>query len=292
MSLLVSNSPLSWLRDAYSGDFQQFVNALPVCVLKRSPKSGYQEAQRLRKEFTRRFGHFTNLTTAYRRKYDAIFSVAKKGFRFEDQEHPARSNQYITNTINFTKQQPHPGTPGRDWHMIKLVRDLSNISCQFRQELGEIMWQNTRMDFINGIFSGKPMAFLIDRPAIHKGIKSLAFDIGIINDTAEDINTLKQFCRYVAAVLELTHLEIRLQATYTELTAVARGEWPGIELVRSLSVTKSFVARCPFYIDNEDLSPKIQAILMPNSLRSPKPKQDLPSTDEKTVYLQSRLLEY
>jgi hypothetical protein len=56
--------------------------------------------------------------------------------------------------------------------MLDLVRNLSNVSTRFRQELGVVFWASTsiRTKFTSG---QSLFHFLKERPAINQGVKIL-----------------------------------------------------------------------------------------------------------------------
>lgn len=172
---------------------------------------------------------------------------------------PSRSRQYVLQA-HVDKEGGHANvlanivevwdinTNGlvRDWSMIKLVRDLSNLSVQFRQEVGNIIWANTKINFpierYGGWSSLEPLAFLFERPAMHKGIKSLQLNIPRGNIYGDEISHFKVTCQYLSTILELTHLRIMINGDISDVKEMTRGsdKYSGIEITRLIKVKKSF----------------------------------------------------
>jgi hypothetical protein len=59
--------------------------------------------------------------------------------------------------------------------MIELLRNLSNISTQFREEFGRVLWGCTRICLYTGD-AGVIPHFIQEYSAVRQGIKSLYLD--------------------------------------------------------------------------------------------------------------------
>jgi len=68
----------------------------------------------------------------------------------------------------------------KDWSMIELIQNLSQVSYQFRQELGRVFWTRVHMKLNWKLPPIEMVPFLAGRGAVHKGIKSLTLRIGML----------------------------------------------------------------------------------------------------------------
>ncbi|KAH8764463.1 hypothetical protein BGZ57DRAFT_930937 [Hyaloscypha finlandica] len=238
------------------------------------------------------------------------FAEEQRRFRIANMPHPNRTNLYHMSTkprlawkkcglfCFFTK----------DWSMFELIRNLSNVSAQFRQEFGDVFWRRTKIimsvfDPNNDILSG----FLEERPAVPGGIRHLEFALdftGHIIDlkVKEDQRRFLIFLRTISTLSNLEQLSVSI---YTEENQLCEFESESetrkqLEACRVLPVKEEFdLWLCIDASDSgrfdsseemnkytEDLEakwcPKIRELMLPNTLRAP---EKLTETEK---YLQSR----
>jgi len=108
--------------------------------------------------------------------------------------HPA-GRSYLCNTYPLQVTEDGCHWYGSDQHrdkdfsMFNLVRNISNSSLQLRCELGDMFWDRTYIH--GGDWSGwrfdQVAKLLLMRPAILKEVKSLKFELDVLNRTAEGI---------------------------------------------------------------------------------------------------------
>jgi hypothetical protein len=185
--------------------------------------------------------------------------------------------------------------------MIDLVRNLSNVSTQFREELGTVFWASTSISA--GFTPGKPLFhFFKERPAIHQGVKSLVLEFNFWDTLPEVGGTaLQSLCDYPSSILNLQHLDIDITVYDIDLPNLAsgRGRYKDLKALRALKVSKSFeIELCIMCVqsfgDDEDARyehtskledkhmPALRDLIMPDTLRPAPPKT------EKEIYLHSR----
>ncbi|KAF8860780.1 hypothetical protein BDZ45DRAFT_724297 [Acephala macrosclerotiorum] len=189
---------------------------------------------------------------------------------------PSRTGPYNIDAL-IEKTVTHSDSVIKDWTMIKLVRDLSNVNTQFRQELGEVFWAHINITLSYGGFgnwnSWEPLAFFSDSPAICKGIKSLALSLKLWITNPHGVVHFKLLCKYLTAPLELIHLRLRVEGNDYYLAKMGRGGGPykGIEVLRLMNVTKSFEVTGPASYSphrREYHEARIRQYLMPITLRT------------------------
>lgn len=239
-------------------------------------------------------------------RYDSL----KKSYQWEAQIHPERSAQYTllamiekpTNnnrtgwgtawgkakSRRTSKVNEGDEVQKHDFHMLKLVRQLSNLSNAIRQDLGTVIWGHTKLHiFKKSATSSGPLACLMDRPGMINGIACLTLDVpcGRIEEYQQDFFNMT--CRYLSRHLKLEHLQVNvLPEVYMdhdegmmEDLCEGAGKFKGLKLIRSINVTKSFEVRFQgvhSFIDfmkeepalkNEYLV-RLQELMLPNTLRT------------------------
>ncbi|CZR50168.1 uncharacterized protein PAC_00040 [Phialocephala subalpina] len=170
------------------------------------------------------------------------YERVQKAFMLQIKTLPSRCSQYILEA-HVEKEGGYENLPMiggwsisqdhliRDWSMIKLVRDLSNVSVQLRQELGSVIWANTKIMFPAHKYGGwrslEPLAFLFERPAIHSGIKSLHLNLPCSDRDEDGISHFKVACHYFPTILKLTHLQIMINGDIGDVEEVISGSDSG-----------------------------------------------------------------
>lgn len=142
----------------------------------------------------------------------------------------------------------------RDFHMLKLIRQFSNLSAAFRLDLGTVLWANTKLH-ISGYtaLSSGPSIFLMDRPEIVRGIKCLSldakYDFGSLGTDAGEGECFDVLCRYLVRYVKVAHLQINIVLAWglqqDRLDALCSGtsKFAGLRLLRLMIVTESFEVR-------------------------------------------------
>lgn len=243
---------------------------------------------------------FKRMSPIERGEVEKRFTQFKKSLDKQHQCHPDRLSRYDlrVNIIKKSSSLLSPGTDDSalDWPMIRLARDLSNVNTVFRQELGEILWKAVEVEFDceeESIWNGwEPMAFLLERPMIIKGLKSLTIPFD-----EEYAGQFKTFCRYAANVVDLQHLTVDMRSIdYNENTrdlVGGRGAFAGIEVVRQIKVSESLKVRLWRRSGHNDKYEEaydgLLKLLMPNTLRGG--KAITTGDDKQKEYLSQRLLE-
>lgn len=136
---------LGHLELAFSRDLDHFIHSLPEAVV----NSHYYDPrlfESLGEEFpiTDVEKHMDRATPEQRSHAEARYLEVKKVFHFDIKEQPTRTGPYNID-VYTEKATTRPDNLNKDWPMIKLVRDLSNVSTQLRQELGGVFWAHTSM---------------------------------------------------------------------------------------------------------------------------------------------------
>ena len=107
------------------------------------------------------------------------FAEEQRRFRFENMPHPNRTNLYdMSANPKMASKSGLSCCFTEDRSMYELIRNLSNVSVQFRKEFGNVFWRRTNIrmsdfDPDNDILSG----FIEERPAVLGGIRHLAFTL-------------------------------------------------------------------------------------------------------------------
>ncbi|KAH7364661.1 hypothetical protein BKA65DRAFT_533222 [Rhexocercosporidium sp. MPI-PUGE-AT-0058] len=221
--------------------------------------------------------------------------------------HPNRTHQYDLALYPPKPFQYDYVLPG--WRTTDFMRHLSNVSVKFRHELAEVVWANVaiKIDF-EAVLDGSLQAFLTDRPAIHRQIRSIHLSI----DMREypDLNLREAFSVESAFMkLEFPTLRIHFVLYECELEDFISGTglYKDLEVIRHVRVTRSFEPSLDPVTTDEDYDfdgpygdkyraslaakhlPTVRALLLPNSLRGDnKPSESSESKTEKERYLDAR----
>jgi len=121
--------------------------------------------------------------------------------------HPDRTCPYELIAHTAKEIAAEPLRNNRDYLFIEWVRQASNISNLFRSELGGEFWSN--INLVVRDIKGLP-AFLKERLAIHKSIKSLHLELDFEDGHSpwESAAKFKAWLAYVTKALKLDHLDI------------------------------------------------------------------------------------
>lgn len=253
------------------------------------------------------FAEFKKLPKSQLNHAQMRFEMVKKHFNLHRSSHPDRMGTYELMLNSENKDiWAYRGVQSADWPMIRLARDLSNVSPRFRQELGEFLWKRTELivDFEHDHESDvlAPMTFFLERPLIIKGIKTLSIPLHsaqFVDERGLALGTpFKTFCQYVCDVMELEHLRLDISVSSDEVEDLAnrRGIFEGLEIIRQVKVSKSFKIelRNHDYGDLDfgrlpELHKSLIDFLLPDTLRNLEPVTT--AGDKKSEYLAKRLLE-
>ena len=162
-------------------------------------------------------------------------------------QHPARSGNYVIEAspkLKLDTREHHWAywTYNDDWLMLKLLRDLSNVSCVFRQEVGRTLWMNASVHFSYDD-AGDSMAivenFLMDRPFAVAGIKELTIwiDPHLFPD-----GCFRTMCMTVSKHLKLDSLTIYMEMDEDDLPPEEEVQeaFGNLSALRSITVSKEF----------------------------------------------------
>jgi hypothetical protein len=141
----------------------------------------------------------------------------------------------------------------KDLCLLEWIRHASNVSTQFRYELGELIWKRSHLRlYINEESKSEFLALgqlIDDRPAIIAGIKVLYLNVG---SRDEDIRLddyilfsperltpmLKTACKTLH--LEILSLELYIATDDLRKLVLGEGKWKPLEMVQDISVTEEF----------------------------------------------------
>lgn len=188
--------------------------------------------------------------------------------------------------------------------MVHLVRVMSNVSTQFREELSTIIWSNVRLelDYSTELSSTHHLlsSFIADRPAVIEKIKSLALCIDL-GDQFHDFNSdleadtvtteLIAWCHRLSSHFEVKTLWIGLAISVDCAQKMITEPLPPLLPLKAIKVQQE--VRFGFLINDdtgddiddkeleEKSKSKLTELLMPDSLRK--------TPSEQESYCRSRL---
>jgi hypothetical protein len=237
------------------------------------------------------------------------FAEKQRRFRIENMPHPNRTNLYhMSAKPKMAMKSGLFCCFKKDWSMFELIRNLSNVSVQFRKEFGDVFWRRTKITMgDDGLDKGLLSGFLEERPAVLGGIRHLVFTLDFTGHNIdlkvkEDQRRFLNFLRTISTLSNLEKLSVTIwtkdnQLCEFESESETRKQ---LEACRTLPVKEKFdlwLGICapdfdaidsPEESDNytADLEatwcPKIREFMLPNTLRAP---EKLTETEK---YLQSR----
>lgn len=226
--------------------------------------------------------------------------------------HPNRGFKYDMRANPRLKptQEKRPSYRWMDWHMIKQLRDMSNVSTLFRDEVAKVVFARTSVT-IDMEACDALVDFLKDRPAVLPGIQSLSLFIVIeeMNDANRE-EKFGEFCTIISQSLELEHVTLFISTWDLEIFEKPEGDnlLACVEALDILNVSRNLAVSIdvepPMYmhyivdeversdvwekfrIASEELvekwEPIIQDLAFPNTLRPSTPET------EEMRYLQER----
>jgi hypothetical protein len=227
------------------------------------------------------------MTLEEREEDEKAFQKAKWEYQHQKKPHPHRSRRYNMNCTPII----HTGSPERDWSMLRLMRDLSNVNRQTRYELGKMFWTRTRLHCEELLDLTLVNAFLLDRPAVISGIKELKLRVNA--EYGWDRVDMEVYS-HLAKTLQLDTLKVELYIQEELFRQLALGDVGPLLLFRCFKVAKKFevLDACIFPTDYDqfkdwdeqdkyseklerELLPTIQGFLMPDSLRGEESSESL-----------------
>ena len=202
--------------------------------------------------------------------------------------HPHRQGTYKV-SVDPQKLAKGPSWPAKDWLYLDWVRNAANTSCNFRHEMGETFWARTSVLSLDLFDLRNFTELLADRPAIHRGIKSVELSIGCF-DLTHASEALPSWCNAIAGKLELDALKVVISLREDELLPIIEdgGRASGLSATKKIPVRRAFDLTLYMY-DKWDLDynlfEKYQRLL--RQIMSPSSLQPEPNT-EMEGYLRSR----
>ncbi|KAH7400062.1 hypothetical protein BKA64DRAFT_642214 [Cadophora sp. MPI-SDFR-AT-0126] len=219
------------------------------------------------------------------------YDILEKSFFQESMVHPHRSYDHDI-TAQMSRPWSKASGPRDDWPMLKFMRNLSNVSVQFRHELAHVVFAKVALiiDFKSFISEGLSR-FIADRPRIQPNIRSLTLQVDFwgrpvgpktLSKFKNSIQKLRDIEGFHIPVLRLS---IRLWDINVKRLFSKDKFLNDFAPVRRLPVTESFepilelgpwtvvedkAARIKRFDElNRKYLPALQAALRPDSLREP-----------------------
>lgn len=212
--------------------------------------------------------------------------------------HPSRNIHYKITAYPKRDAIQVSNEDMRDYLFIEWIRQASNVGTQFRKELGDELWSNTKVQsqadwwhFVD---------FLKEHPAVHKGIKTLHLQLYFEDYLCSEKSpeNLEVLLAYLEKTLTLDSLLIWFCVKEREIAQLVAGEgrFSYLHGFRKLRVLKSFeiYGLIDSFKDDQDFGaeedplwdkwkPAVLELLMPDTLR------DAPAQSEIEKYLTARL---
>tara|TARA_R110002060_G_scaffold4615_5_gene7221 strand:+ start:2187 stop:3089 length:903 start_codon:yes stop_codon:yes gene_type:complete len=175
------------------------------------------------------------------------------------------------------KMATGPSWPAKDWLYLDWVRNAANTSCHFRHEMGELFWARISIQLLDIFDLQNITEILADRPAIHRGIKSVELCISCLGLTHAS-EALPSWCNAIAGKLELDNLKVVVSLREDELLPIIEdeGRASGLSATKKIPVRRAFDLILYMYDDEWDLDhtlsekylPSGRQIMSPSSLRA------------------------
>lgn len=239
-------------------------------------------------------------------------SQTRERLSLVEKPHPARKVDYelVSYPCVLSSRPMHdaenPGglffnaNPAQDNFMAEVIRNLSNVSPEFKRDLCEVFWKRAHLNLGGDHHSPSHeimRTFLSERPAAHRGIKSLS----LCYDLEKGIKGFNELCTLAASSLNLEELYITLiidSAVIDRWTTATPefSEWMNADsefATRRIKVANQFKLDLKLYwqyktthddwkwehysLEDQEIAAKIQhkytrvikQLLNPNSLRVP-----------------------
>jgi hypothetical protein len=135
---------------------------------------------------------------------------------------------------------------GSDHSHLEFVRELSNVSTNFRKELGDEQFSRIKLTFYPDHELEWLRGFLEDRPAMHVGIKTLWLSIS--HQWSINTGQFDRLCNDISKHLNLEDFTIRLDIPEEDLEQFIRAEglYAHVTNLRKLRVTRTFEVEVRF----------------------------------------------
>jgi hypothetical protein len=100
----------------------------------------------------------------------------KSRIHIQDLPHPDREENYYLKVEPTLALGPNQFSPYKDWSTITLIRNISNVSTQFRKEFADVFWGRTKLlleddETYNSLLLLPDL--LAHRPSVCEGIREL-----------------------------------------------------------------------------------------------------------------------
>ncbi|EPE26142.1 hypothetical protein GLAREA_02054 [Glarea lozoyensis ATCC 20868] len=231
---------------------------------------------------------------------------------------PARSSLYDMRCYPQTgDDNDYPSeAEARDRGYLEWLRQVSNLSCVFRQEFAEVFWCRTRLAFYRTVNDLSILrGFIQDRPAISAGIKYLrltigaSFGLGIPEGVRLDRRTLGSECKAISSLLSLETLHIHIHVDEEDLGSLsqAAGRFEALKGFQEFHTNQTFIVTLWIHLKRRKwrdpklqgtfldveiyhaslakiYEPKLRELLLPHSLRNKR-------LCDKDIYLNARALD-
>jgi len=215
----------------FSGDVEQYLRKCKLYI----PSSDSEASDNGDVDGLQSKSYLEGLPMSQRLPVEKRYAKLKQSFQLANSNHPERTAPYEvlvdihkTDTTGNGRAR-NVGRLARRYHerqkldfsMLRLVHLLSNLNSHIREDLGAVFWAKTKLHVsAAALMTYAPMTFLMDRPAIHKGLRLLELDIACVGFGHFDVelrgqNLLSLTCRYVSTVLQISHLQINLKSKLT-----------------------------------------------------------------------------
>ncbi|KAE8440471.1 hypothetical protein EG329_007575 [Mollisiaceae sp. DMI_Dod_QoI] len=239
------------------------------------------------------------------------YARLKEIFEFDTKCHPTRTFLYeISASVD---KLPVLGNENsmlqtRDFPMIKVVRGLSHLSTGMRNDLGAVLWAQTKVHIHvvvgDSVSNMGPLTCLIDRPNVYNGISYLHLIVvcGWADDSQASTNNFLLICHYLSTYLDLSYLKITVDIDRLGMVGASEeredvshgiGCYAGLQLIRSIPVKIGFevglnwaydvnIPDDEFEIRRDEYQRQLHDLLLPNSLR-PKSNPQVQTSASATI---------
>ncbi|KAF8866959.1 hypothetical protein BDZ45DRAFT_719956 [Acephala macrosclerotiorum] len=233
----------------------------------------------------------------------AMFEILKAARNHEYASHPSREGDYelclrpMRKLQKGTKDSEWGTQRRRDWLYLEWLRQVSNVSTEFRKELGDVFWARTAISYHNRLDYFSLPQILKQRPAVISGIKYLDVALTIWDQTPTFPKSMfpdfATMCKEWSSTLKLDKIHWRVLVANKAFREWENTKIEPLRAARSLNVTQDFNMAVVLCIIGRDPTEQEEALrvqilktltemMMPDTLR---PKH---AESEMDIYLQSR----
>ncbi|KAE9381873.1 hypothetical protein N431DRAFT_458428 [Stipitochalara longipes BDJ] len=138
------------------------------------------------------------------------FAKRQREFITEGTPHPYRARFYGMSIRPVMAADFHKFGDAKDWSIIELIRNVSNVSTHFRKDFGDVFWERTKITFDEMYFDPENNIhswFFEDRPSICSGVRSLDIDVQFDWFNIDSDLERQQFLQFTQTISRLPHLE-------------------------------------------------------------------------------------